>query len=296
MQPEPRPVNEPAISIIITAYNYGRFLGKAIESVLSQDFTDIELLILNNASTDDTDEVVKRYLNDPRIRYIVNESNIGPIANTNKGLECAKGPYILFVSADDFLLPGALSVLHRTLIANDDVDFIYARYLFVDQNNAVIQEVRHPGWLPYDHKGSENEFADLLQFDCYISLPTVLFKRAVFEKFGNFSDKVRVSDYEFFLRLASCGCTSFFINTPLAAFRIHGNQMSVGGDVVSSGSQVNDQLTLLETYLVPENYSKLAGYETGILNMLASKIEAFNRCQDRKLEQAPSIRRRAVRL
>lgn len=282
----------PAISIIITAYNYGRFLGRAIESVLSQDFTDFELLILNNASTDNTDEVVKRYINDPRVRYIVNETNIGALANSSKGLACALASSILFLSADDFLLPNALSILHHTLTVNNNVDFVYGRYLFVDQNDGVIREVKHPGWLPYDHKGRKYEFADLLQFDCYISMPTVLFKRSVFEKNSHFSADVRVGDYEFFLRLAARGCISFFINTPLAAFRLHGNQMSVGGDVVSSGSQVNDQLTLLEMYLVPEHFSRLAGCEAGILNMLASKIEAFNRCPDRNAQLASAIQRR----
>jgi glycosyltransferase involved in cell wall biosynthesis len=283
----------PVISIIITAYNYGRFLGKAMESVLSQNFTDFELLVLNNASTDNTDEVAKRYVSDSRVRYTLNETNIGGPANASKGLKNARAPYILFLSADDFLLPGALSILHRTLGENKDVDFIYGRYLFVDGSDAVIQEVKHPGWLPYDHKGRSHELADLLQFDCYISMPTVLFKRTVFDQNGHFSTEVRVGDYEFFLRLAALGYRSFFINTPLAAFRLHGNQMSVGGDVISSGSQVSDQLTLLEMYFTAELYPKLAGCETGILNLLASKIEAFNRCLDRNTGLAPAIQRRA---
>jgi glycosyltransferase involved in cell wall biosynthesis len=282
----------PLISVIITAYNYGRFLGKAIESVLSQDFTDFELLVLNNASTDNTDEVVKRYLDDPRIRYIVNETNIGGRANGNKGIMCSKAPYVLFLSADDILLPNTLSSLHHAMLLNNDVDFIFGRYLFIDQNGAVIQEVKHPGWLPYDHKGRQNEVADLLQFDCYISMPTVLFKRSVFERFGDFSDSVRVADYELFIRLAAKGCTSYFINKPLAEFRIHGNQMSIGGDVISSGSQINDQLTLLERYLVPEYFSKVAGYEAGMLGLLASKLEAFNRCPDRNTPAAMEIERR----
>lgn len=286
------PGDVPAISIIITAFNYGRFIGKAIESVLSQDFTDFELLILNNASTDNTDEVVKRYVTDLRVRYIVNEINIGPRDNGAKGLISSRAPHILFLSADDFLLPGALSTLHHTFIANTDVDFMYGRYLFVDQNDAVIQEVKHPGWLPYNHKGRLSEFADLLQFDCYISMPTVLFKRSVFDRSGDFTNKVRVGDYEFFIRLAAKGFTSYFINTPLAAFRLHGSQQSVGGDVVSSGSQVSDQLTLLEMYLVPEYFSKVAGYQAGILNMLASKIEAFNRCTNRDTRQLQSIQQR----
>ena len=289
---KPMKTDAPAISIIITAYNYGRFIGKAIESILSQDFTDFELLILNNASTDDTDEVVQRFLADPRIRYIVNDSNIGGLENAKKGLRSARAPFFMHVSADDFLLPGALKMLYQTITADASIDFVYGKYLFVDKNDAVIQEVKHPGWFPFDHKGRQNEMADLLQFDCYISLLTVLLKRSVFERFGDFSDCVRVTDYELLVRLAAGGCTSYFINQPLAAFRVHGDQMSMGGNVVSSGSQVNDQLTLLEMYLVPEHFPKLAGFEPGIVNLLASKLEAFNRCPDRNVQSAPEMQRR----
>jgi len=283
----------PEISVAITAYNYGRFLGKAIESVLSQDFTDFELIILNNASIDNTDEVVKHYLGDARVRYIVNETNIGALANGQKGLDCARTPYILFLSADDFLLPGALSTLYRAITSEGGIDFVYAKYLFVDINgNVVNDKVNHPGWLPYGHKDRTFELADLLQFDCYISMPTVLFKRAALQRIGKFSDKVRVADYELFLRLAAGGCVSLFLNEILAAFRLHGDQMSVGGDVVSSGSQVNDQLTLLEMYVTEQNFPKVAGHEAGIVNLLASKIEAFNRVPQRNMENAAEMQRR----
>ena len=190
----------PEVSVVITAYNYGRFLAKTIESVLSQDFRDFELIILNNASTDNTGEVVGRFLGDTRVRYIVNETNIGALANGQKGLDVARTPYILFLSADDFLLPGALSTLYGALIADGSVDFVYAKYCFVDINGNVINDkVNHPGWLPYGHKGRAYELADLLQFDCYISMPTVMFKRATLTGIGKFSDKVRVADYELFL-------------------------------------------------------------------------------------------------
>lgn len=275
----------PTISVAIPAYNYGNFLGTAIQSVLSQDLTDIELIIINNASTDNTDEVVSQFLDDTRVRYIINETNIGGLPNLQKCYLCTQAPYILFLSADDFILPGALSKLFTAITSDATIDFVYARYMFVDRNDNITNDnINHPGWLPYAHKGRLCELADLMQFDCYISMPTVLFRRSVFERFGNFSASIRVSDYEFFMRLAAGGCVSYFINENLAAFRHHGNQMSVGGDVVSSGSQVNDQLTLLEMYVTENNYAKLAGCQPGIIRMLTSKIEAFNRCPERNLE------------
>jgi glycosyltransferase involved in cell wall biosynthesis/pyruvate-formate lyase-activating enzyme len=283
----------PAISVVITAYNYGRFIGKAVASVLSQDFTDIELLVLNNASTDNTDEVVKRFTGDPRLVYIVNETNIGARANGHKGLALARADYSLFLSADDFLQPGALAALHDAVSSNPDADFAYGKYVFVDQNDKVTQEVKHPGWLPFSHKGRLNELADLLQFDCYISTPTVLFKKEVLRRFPEWTDKVRVGDYEFFLRLALNGCVSLFVNKILASFRLHGAQMSVGGDIVASGSHAKDQITLLEMYVTPENAPKLVGYEIGMLQLLTNKIEAYFRSADRDMNAAHDIQRRA---
>ena len=93
----------PKVSVLIPTYNYARYIGEAIESVLNQTFTDFELIIIDDQSKDNTDEVVAKYLHDPRVSYHKNPVNLGLVGNFNRALELANGEYIKFLLADDKL-------------------------------------------------------------------------------------------------------------------------------------------------------------------------------------------------
>lgn len=96
--------SSPKVSVILPAYNAERFLKESIDSILNQTFPDFELIILNDGSTDKTEEIILSY-NDPRIRYIKNEQNLKLIKTLNKGIDLAKGKYIARMDADDISLP-----------------------------------------------------------------------------------------------------------------------------------------------------------------------------------------------
>ena len=96
-------INE-LVSVVISSYNYGRFIGKAIESVLTQDYPNIELIVSDNCSSDETLEVVSKYCHDRRLKLLVNESNLGALENFRLLIERAKGKYIVHISADDYLV------------------------------------------------------------------------------------------------------------------------------------------------------------------------------------------------
>src|SRR5215217_711441 len=94
----------PRISFIITCYNYGHFIGQALDSLLNQTCTDLEIIAIDDASSDDSVAVLARYANDPRVRVIAHERNQGHICSYNEGLELARGRYVGILSADDFCL------------------------------------------------------------------------------------------------------------------------------------------------------------------------------------------------
>lgn len=98
---------QPNISVILPAYNAERFLKEAIDSILAQTYTNFELIVLNDGSTDRTEEIILSY-NDPRIRYVKNETNLKLIKTLNKGIDLAKGKYIARMDADDISLPTRL--------------------------------------------------------------------------------------------------------------------------------------------------------------------------------------------
>ena len=99
----------PKVSVLIPTYNYAHYLPEAIDSVLAQTFEDFEVIIVDNCSTDNTEEIVMEYLQkDKRIQYFKNEENIGPYRNYNQCLLYASGEYIKFLNADDKFAPTLL--------------------------------------------------------------------------------------------------------------------------------------------------------------------------------------------
>jgi glycosyltransferase involved in cell wall biosynthesis len=106
------------VSVLIPTYNYAHFLDETIQSVLNQTYNDYEVIIVDNKSTDDTVEVVEKYLSDTRIHFYQNDSNLGLTGNWNKCLEFAKGDYIKFLCADDKFHP---EMLQKFVTVMDEV-------------------------------------------------------------------------------------------------------------------------------------------------------------------------------
>lgn len=118
-------MNEPLVSVILPVYNRAHLLAAAAKSVLDQDYRNLEILVVDDASKDDLPAAVSA-LNDPRVRYLRRDSNGGPNAARNSGIEAARGDLIAFQDSDDLWLPGKLRKQVEMLLAADaDVAFIY---------------------------------------------------------------------------------------------------------------------------------------------------------------------------
>lgn len=124
----------PRVSIQMCTYNRAHYIEKAIKSVLSQTFTNWELLILDDASTDNTEEVISKYLNDIRIKYFKNESNLGIAGNRNKGLNDSKGEYIAVLDSDDYWIDN-LKLEKQVNFLDENPD-----YALVGTNMIIINE------------------------------------------------------------------------------------------------------------------------------------------------------------
>jgi succinoglycan biosynthesis protein ExoO len=105
--------SHPTVSVITPAYNVAPYIGQCIESLQAQTLADWEMLIVDDASTDETPAAVQRYLGDPRIRYLRNEQNLGPGATRNRALDAAQGEWVAIVDADDWIDPERLEKLVR---------------------------------------------------------------------------------------------------------------------------------------------------------------------------------------
>ena len=120
------------VSIIMPSYNTERFIGETVKSVLAQSYTDWELIIVDDCSTDHTDDVIQEFLSDDRIHYIKNEVNSGAAVSRNRALKAARGRWIAFLDSDDLWLPDKLERQVRFMEENG-YRFSYTNYSEIDE-------------------------------------------------------------------------------------------------------------------------------------------------------------------
>lgn len=158
------------VSIIMPSYNTACFISDTIRSVLAQTYTNWELIIVDDCSTDNTDEVVKAFLNDARIHYIKNDKNSGAAVSRNRALREAKGRWIAFLDSDDLWVQDKLEK-QIAFMENNGYAFTYTDYMI--QLNGE--------WLPYIYNGPNVVTRRKMYDYCYFSTITVMYER---EKIG----------------------------------------------------------------------------------------------------------------
>lgn len=134
----------PAVSVIIPAYNAARYLPAALDSILQQSFTDFEVIVIDDCSTDDTAEIIRSYASrDARIRTFFNENNLGIAGNRNKGVSYANGTYIVWQDADDISLPDRIKHQYELMECNPDVGIV-GGYLELFRGNTTLGTRKYP--------------------------------------------------------------------------------------------------------------------------------------------------------
>lgn len=156
------------VSIIMPSYNTAQYISKTIQSVLDQTYINWELIIVDDCSTDNTDEIIEKYLTDSRIRYIKNARNSGAAASRNRALKEAKGRWIAFLDSDDLWEPQKLEK-QIAFMKGNGYAFSYTDYMI--QLNGE--------WLPYVYTGPRVVTRRKMYNYCYFSTITVMYDRDV---------------------------------------------------------------------------------------------------------------------
>jgi glycosyltransferase involved in cell wall biosynthesis len=182
----------PLVSVVIPCYNQAHFLSEAIESTLSQSYESFEIIVVDDGSTDNTSEVASRY---PQQVRLIRQENRGLSGARNTGLAESEGEYVVFLDADDRLLPGALEVGVRELEAHPECAFVYGHVKLIATDGSLLKIPRQPY--------VEDHYATLLHYN-YIRMPAmVMYRRAVFEVVGDFDTSVdATADWDLYLRIA----------------------------------------------------------------------------------------------
>jgi len=211
------------VSVCIPVYNGERFIGEAIDSVLKQDYDDIEIIVNDNASTDKTIDIVRSYilLQPDKIRLYENESNIGMANNWNKVINKSTGDYFILLSADDTLRPG---MIRRCMAVMDEsIDAVAVNHLIQDRDNLRRRRMQIKG-------GDYKNCVSLIMMKNPFSINFTMFnrfrvcKRIECKEF--FSVTYQTCDYDLWLRLAMSGATIRYIDEPLGVYRVHDSNLS----------------------------------------------------------------------
>jgi glycosyltransferase involved in cell wall biosynthesis len=229
-----KPYNDlPLVTVITPTYNRANYLIETIESVLSQDYNKIQYIVLDDGSTDNTIELLRKY--NQRI-ILETHTNIGETRTVNQGFKMAKGEFITVINSDDPILPGAINLLASALMHEPKALVAYPDWVEIDLNSQTIKEMKLPDYTINNM---------LTEFDVAMG-PGTMFRRSVLKEYGYRDIKRKYTgDLEFWFRLASKGV---LLHVPeiLATHRTHPNSASISD---KSSLMAEELLSIVQSIL-----------------------------------------------
>jgi glycosyltransferase involved in cell wall biosynthesis len=202
------------VSIIIPAYNKAELTVKTVDSVLNQTYPNVEVIVVDDGSTDNTKQAMAAYGN--RVKYFYKE-NGGACSARNYGLKNAQGEYIGFLDCDDVYEPAKVEEAVSYLMKNPRFGFLHTAAAFIDEQDRVVGHYSHPKSV------YEGKIANRLILGNYICNSTSLIRRGCLEKVGGFDESIFIpADWDLSLRLAR-EFEAGYIDKPLTRYRVTGN-------------------------------------------------------------------------
>jgi glycosyltransferase involved in cell wall biosynthesis len=241
------------ISIVTNSLNQGRFIAETLESVRTQNYPEVEHLVLDGQSTDGTLDLLKGTTINPVWRHVKwwSEADSGQSEAMNKGFRRATGEIIGWLNSDDRYCPGALDRVAKIFARNPNVDVVYGDYTFMEEDGTILTTRREIAF---------NLFTLLHHRVPYIPTTATFFRRRIFDE-GNFLDESLhyAMDYEFFVRLATKGYRFQHLSAVLADFRLHSE----------SKTCTRAFLQLDEKHAVTQNFSRVSRIKSNVVRRLA---------------------------
>jgi glycosyltransferase involved in cell wall biosynthesis len=256
----------PKISIVLPTYNGSKYLRKSIESCLQQTFTDFELIVVNDCSTDDTLTIAQEYaIHDQRIRIINNEFNKKLPLSLNTGFEKAQGMYFTWTSDDNFYGINALQTLYNELQNNSSIDLVYADYYIIDENDKVV--------------GTRN-FGDVNKsFNQWLGAGACfLYKKEIHWANNGYNPAAfLIEDYDFFCRAYMKFNFKYLPIPEHYYYREHGGSLTAAHKIT-----VNDISKIFLERNLPGLKKKLTSHEIGLLYRKLAVYYAVTKSQPAK--------------
>ena len=217
--------NHPKISVILTSYNHAKYIGEAIDSVLNQSFKDLELIIIDDKSSDNSKEVIQKY-QDPRVKFIENEINLGMCGAINLGISQAKGKYISHICSDD-KFSNSSKLQKQFDFLEDEKNSSYGAVFTlanpITEDGAALTDKSNPHYYVFD-KAKNRSREEWLRFFFYdfncLCFPSILVKKECYDFLGGYDQRYSMMlDLDMWVRIA-LKYDLFVIQEKLIDFRV----------------------------------------------------------------------------
>lgn len=213
----------PPVTLIIPCYNQARFLGDALDSALAQAYDSLEILVVNDGSTDDFTARIQRYLAYPHLKIITQE-NRGLPAARNRGIAEAHGDFFKFLDADDWLAPNAIARQVAAFAQDPTLGLVYCDITRVDAEGKPADDFS----VAQTRRILNGDILPSLLVGGYFTPQTVLVPRQVIDRVGGFDETLGgTADTELWMRIVCEGYTAHFVPEKLAFYRLHDANMSL---------------------------------------------------------------------
>ncbi|MBX9625704.1 MAG: glycosyltransferase [Gemmataceae bacterium] len=210
----------PAVSVLMPVYNAGPYLAEAVESVLGQTFGDLELVAIDDGSTDGSGAVLDRFAAaDPRVR-VVHQPNGGLVAALTHGYSLCRAPLVARMDADDVSLPGRLAAQVAHLEAHPDCVLVGTQIVLIDPDGRELRRTA----FPTDHPAADRH--QLFGWGSVIAHPTAVYRRSAYDAAGGYTaDTYPAEDFDLWLRMAEVGRMAV-LPDHLLRYRVHPKSIS----------------------------------------------------------------------
>ena len=210
------------MTVLMACFNSELTVESAVESILAQTYSNFELMIIDDGSTDGTVEIIKRYCEqDQRVKLIKNYVNIGLAASLNKGVDLSSGSLIARMDSDDVLDSERLIKQVAVFSNYPDTEVVYTGVRLIDKDGLYVCDA----WKPKDNETILNNL-EKFNFICH---PSVMFRKDTVEKVKGYNSKLKTAeDLDLWLRLRSVGARFYYLDEKLIYYRINPKSMRLG--------------------------------------------------------------------
>ncbi len=250
-------MKNPKISVCIPSYNHEKYIGKTIESILNQTYKNFEIIISDDNSKDNSENIIKSY-KDQRINFYKNNANIGPALNSNKFIELSNCDYILILPSDDVLLKNALEIYLKEIESDNNADVLFCWCQTIDENDNEIDSYNMT--IANQIRDKNKLLNELFYEQNFLMGPGVFIKKKLFDLIGNYNENLlQVQDLELWVRILTSGYRINIVNEKLIKYRIHNENLSNNLNEPLKNIAINSRY-IFEIQKVLENYKNIKDF------------------------------------